>query len=96
MEYPAYYIGVDVGTGSVRAALVDDRGNVIKTEEISINIYNPKMSFYEQSSNEIWSACCKAIKVQTGIIGIYFTYAPQTIYLETEEPGKSMQVLNKK
>lgn len=58
-----YYIGVDVGTGSVRAALVQYNGDIIKTSICPIKIWNPQKDFYEQSSNDIWKSCCKVVKV---------------------------------
>jgi len=57
-----YYVGVDVGTSSVRAALVDSAGKVISTSTHPIKIYEPQPDFYEQSSENIWMACCKTIR----------------------------------
>ena len=48
------YIGIDVGTGSVRAALVSDIGQVLHTSVMPIKIHNPQQDFYEQSSTNIW------------------------------------------
>lgn len=59
----SFYVGVDVGTGSVRAALVDKNGKIKVTAEESISINNPNPDFYEQSSNEIWLKCCALVKV---------------------------------
>jgi ribulose kinase len=38
----SFYIGVDVGTASVRAALVSEAGVVIKKTSKQIKINNPK------------------------------------------------------
>ena len=38
----SYYIGVDVGTGSVRAALVSEVGVVLKKATLPIKIHNPE------------------------------------------------------
>ncbi|PIK39032.1 putative FGGY carbohydrate kinase domain-containing protein isoform X3 [Apostichopus japonicus] len=57
-----YFIGVDCGTGSVRAALVSSNGIVVNTDVEPITVWNPKEDYYEQSSEEIWKACCKVIK----------------------------------
>lgn len=56
-------IGIDVGTGSVRGALVSRNGKIVKVHTLAITTWNPKPDFYQQSSNEIWSACCAIIKV---------------------------------
>ncbi|EFA09750.1 FGGY carbohydrate kinase domain-containing protein [Tribolium castaneum] len=58
----AYFIGVDVGTGSARAALVTDNGKIVKTAVQSIQTWNPQQDFYEQSSDDIWNACVTCIK----------------------------------
>lgn len=60
-----YFVGVDVGTGSARAALVSSNGKILKTFVRSIQTWNPKPGFYEQSSDEIWSACIHCIKTVT-------------------------------
>ena len=60
---PVYFVGVDVGTSSVRAALVRGNGQVIRVAVEPIKIWNPCESFYEQSSDDIWRACCKTVKV---------------------------------
>lgn len=57
-----YVIGVDVGTGSVRAALVQSDGKVIATETKPIRIWNPHPDFYEQSSEDIWEAVVFTVK----------------------------------
>ncbi|XP_014203534.1 FGGY carbohydrate kinase domain-containing protein [Copidosoma floridanum] len=57
-----YFVGVDVGTGSVRAALVDSKGKVIETAVHPIKTFNPHTNFYEQSSNDIWSAVCHVVR----------------------------------
>ncbi|XP_057189780.1 FGGY carbohydrate kinase domain-containing protein isoform X3 [Triplophysa rosa] len=59
------YIGVDVGTGSVRAALVTRDGHVTHTSEESLHVWEPCADHYEQSSADIWSKCCTAVKKVT-------------------------------
>ncbi|RZC42847.1 FGGY carbohydrate kinase domain-containing protein, partial [Asbolus verrucosus] len=58
----AYFVGVDVGTGGARAALVTDNGKIVKTAVENIQTWNPQQDFYEQSSDNIWNACVKCIK----------------------------------
>ncbi|KAM8930001.1 FGGY carbohydrate kinase domain-containing protein [Pelodytes ibericus] len=57
-----YYVGIDVGTASVRAALVDQFGTVVEQAEESIQIWEPEPDHYEQSSDNIWKACCQVSK----------------------------------
>lgn len=58
-----YYVGVDVGSASVRAALVDGFGTVVAHSERPIQIWEPRPDHYEQSSADIWAACCSVTKV---------------------------------
>jgi FGGY-family pentulose kinase len=58
----AAFIGVDVGTGSARAALVNEHGQVLHTHVTPILIHNPRPEFYEQSSKDIWSAVCSSVR----------------------------------
>ncbi|XP_017777333.1 PREDICTED: FGGY carbohydrate kinase domain-containing protein [Nicrophorus vespilloides] len=57
-----YFVGVDVGTGSVRAALVDATGTIRKTSVKEIKIWNDLVDHYEQSSEDIWSCCVRCVK----------------------------------
>ncbi|XP_042127360.1 FGGY carbohydrate kinase domain-containing protein isoform X5 [Peromyscus maniculatus bairdii] len=56
------YVGIDVGTGSVRAALVDQRGIVLAFAEQPIKKWEPQFNHHEQSSEDIWAACCLVTK----------------------------------
>ncbi|XP_029473731.1 FGGY carbohydrate kinase domain-containing protein isoform X2 [Rhinatrema bivittatum] len=63
-----YYVGIDVGTASVRAAMIDQAGTVVAQADEPIQIWEPRPDHYEQSSDDIWAACCKvAKKVGQGI-----------------------------
>ncbi|KAJ8012264.1 hypothetical protein DPEC_G00066870 [Dallia pectoralis] len=57
-----YYVGVDVGTASVRAALVTREGQVKTTAEEPVTIWEPQSGHYVQSSTDIWSKCCSTIQ----------------------------------
>ena len=74
----SYFIGVDVGSGSVRAALVDSTGKIIQTAVHPIKTFNPQEKFYEQSSNNIWIGVCHVVKVR---IKFYFVLIPEFNYL---------------
>lgn len=60
-----YLVGVDVGTGSVRAALVRSCGEVVRVASHPIKTWNPRPEFFQQSSDDIWQSCCIVIKVCT-------------------------------
>lgn len=59
-----YYVGIDVGTGSVRAALVDQQGILLAFAEEPIKKWEPQVNHHEQSSEDIWAACCLVTKVR--------------------------------
>ncbi|KAF8773195.1 FGGY carbohydrate kinase domain-containing [Argiope bruennichi] len=61
-ENKEYFIGVDVGTQSVRAGLVTSKGSFIKTASLPIRTWNPYPDVYEQSSDNIWDLCVKVIQ----------------------------------
>lgn len=63
-----YFVGVDVGTGSVRAALVDGAGRILKKSTSPIKTWNPETDFYQQSSEDIWRCCCKVVRVRNLIV----------------------------
>lgn len=57
-----FFIGCDVGTGSVRAGIFDKAGTMIASSSCPIQTWKPKPDFVEQSSDNIWQMCCKAIR----------------------------------
>ncbi|KAH3661649.1 hypothetical protein OGAPHI_006499 [Ogataea philodendri] len=59
---PIYYIGVDVGTGSARAAVVDQTGAILGLAERPITRHELKANHITQSSTEIWDAICYCVK----------------------------------
>ena len=61
----AYYIGVDVGTGSVRAALVSEKGCMTESAVEPIHTGNPQPGYYEQSSSDIWRAVLVVVNVSS-------------------------------
>lgn len=58
------FIGVDVGTGSVRAALVTASGSIVasKTQDTTTFRSDTDHRIFEQSTTDIWNAICTCIK----------------------------------
>ncbi|KAH7109885.1 D-ribulokinase [Dendryphion nanum] len=91
-----YYIGIDVGTGSARACVVNHTGDIIGLASEDINLWQPKSGYYEQSTSNIWQCVCHAVKhavaesaIDVGLIrGIGFdaTCSLSVFDLETNEP----------
>jgi FGGY-family pentulose kinase len=57
-----FYLGIDVGTGSARAGLFDERGVRAGMGTHPIQHWQPQPDFHEQSSDDIWRACCSAVR----------------------------------
>ena len=60
-----YYIGVDVGTTSVRAALVECSKSSVKVSHTSVHpiqIWNDSPDHFEQSTADIWSAVISTVR----------------------------------
>lgn len=60
----SYFVGVDVGTGSVRAALVTRNGKVLRMSSEETKTWSPNVGYFEQSTDDIWKAVCLAVKVK--------------------------------
>lgn len=63
MSCNVYFVGVDVGTGSVRAALVTEKGKIVKNHVEPTKTWNIQPDFYEQSTEDIWNAIIKCVRV---------------------------------
>jgi FGGY-family pentulose kinase len=64
-------MGIDVGTGSARAGVFDiSSSRMLGQGACDIRIWRPEIDFVEQSSDDIWQACCEAVRmaiVQAGV-----------------------------
>ncbi|KAA8650040.1 FGGY-family carbohydrate kinase [Aspergillus tanneri] len=56
-----HYIGIDVGTGSARACIIDGRGDIVGLASENIGLWQPQQGYYEQSTNNIWHCICVAV-----------------------------------
>lgn len=66
----AYYLGIDVGSASVRAGVFDARGCCLAQAAQGIAQYRPRAGFVEQSSDNIWSQCVTAVREAVKKAGI--------------------------
>ncbi|OAT51093.1 D-ribulokinase [Proteus hauseri ATCC 700826] len=57
-----YFIGVDVGSASVRAAVFNRNGKRLGFSVRPIAQFRPKTDFVEQSSRDIWQQVCTTVK----------------------------------
>lgn len=93
MANEAYFIGIDVGTASARAGIFDDRGRMLAHAARPIQLWYPQANFVEQSSDDIWHACCHAVKQAMAdaelapdqISGVGFDATCSLVAIDTDE-----------
>ncbi|KAF9154488.1 hypothetical protein BG015_000775 [Linnemannia schmuckeri] len=56
------FLGVDVGSGSSRAALITDTGKLLAIHSTPFSTSRPAPDYFEQSSDEIWASICTSVK----------------------------------
>ena len=56
------FIGIDVGSASVRAGIFDLTGQRLAFAVRDIQQFHPRALFVEQSSADIWARCCEAVR----------------------------------
>ncbi len=64
------FLGIDVGTGSVRAGIFDARGALLGSASREIRIGRPQHDFVEQSSDDIWRAAGEATRAALSSAGV--------------------------
>lgn len=69
-ETQSTLIGVDVGSGSVRAGIFDPAGHLLAHASRPITLHRSAGSKVEQSSNEIWRAVCESIREAVSSAGV--------------------------
>ncbi|RDA95956.1 hypothetical protein CP533_5892 [Ophiocordyceps camponoti-saundersi (nom. inval.)] len=57
-----HYIGVDVGTGSARACIIDESGDIKALASRDIKLWQPETGYYEQSTTDIWQCVCECVR----------------------------------
>jgi FGGY-family pentulose kinase len=93
-----YLVGIDVGTGSVRAGVFDERGSMAAIEVRPIQTWQPRPNFVEQSSDDIWRAtgdACRAALATAKIaasevVGISFDATCSLVVLDRQ--GKPLSI----
>ncbi|KAK3946178.1 Nup93/Nic96-domain-containing protein [Diplogelasinospora grovesii] len=59
-----HFIGIDVGTGSARACIIDSTGDIKALATENIKLWQPPSAHghYEQSTTDIWKCICLCVK----------------------------------
>src|SRR5688500_18071957 len=56
------YLGIDIGTSSVKAVIVDDADAVIEQASAPLNVSRPQAGWSEQDPADWWAATNTAVK----------------------------------
>ena len=56
------FLGIDIGSASVRAGLFDANGQRLAFAVRPIKQFHPKPLYVEQSSADIWAQTCAAVR----------------------------------
>lgn len=64
------FVGVDVGSASVRAGLFDETGARLAFAVKPIQQFHPRSDFAEQSSRDIWDQTCAAVRQAVADAGV--------------------------
>ena len=62
-------VGVDVGTGSARAGVMDRAGRLLGRAECRIDMNQPEPNHAEHDSEQIWHAVCTAVRAAMAAAG---------------------------
>lgn len=57
-----YVLGIDIGTGSVKAVAIDVKGNSFEDNQQHYPFNSPKPGYHEQNPEQIWNAFTQSIK----------------------------------
>ena len=93
-----YFLGIDVGTGSVRVGLFTGKGKLIAHKAQAIKVWKPEADYVEQSSEDIWQSLCTACrdlladsKIKPELIkGIGFDATCSLVLVDSQGDGVSV------
>lgn len=57
-----YYMGIDLGTSSVKSLLMKENGEILGTAQEGYDIIKPEQQYAQQDMNLLWQATCKTIQ----------------------------------
>ena len=56
------YLGLDIGTSSVKAVLIDQRQKIVATASAALKVSRPQPGWSEQAPEDWWKACNTVVK----------------------------------
>ena len=70
------FIGIDLGTSSIKTILIDDNQKIIGNASISIGLLNPKSGFFEQEPDSWFTATIKCFEKLKKVLPKYIISFP--------------------
>lgn len=61
-----HYLGIDLGTSSIKVSLADENGTIIDSESRSYPLLLPKLNWSEQNPDDWYNGMIEALKTQIG------------------------------
>lgn len=72
-----HYIGIDVGTGSARACIIDSKGDIVGLASENIGLWQPQQGYYVRVHAQVFLPC----HYRKALCGLRLTPChPGTIY----------------
>jgi FGGY-family pentulose kinase len=65
-----YFLGIDLGTTSVKAGIFDAGGVVVASADAEYPLYTPRSGWAEQTPDDWWAAICRATRALTDDSGV--------------------------
>ena len=59
-----YYLGIDMGSSSIKATVIDEKGDIVAKAKTPTEILNPREGFFEIDSEKVWWGGFKEITRQ--------------------------------
>lgn len=69
-SHDSLFLGVDVGTGSARAGIFDNTGQLLGSGKQDIRLWRAAGGIAEQSSEDIWQAVCISVRLAIQSAGV--------------------------
>lgn len=85
----SYLIGVDVGTGSVRAGLFTEEGRMVEHSSMGVKTWCDQ-GHLEQSTTDIWAAVCSCVQVCSTIDDVYIYCSSTAFQYRMLSPGQTV------
>lgn len=79
-----HYIGIDVGTGSARACIINEKGDIVGLASKNIGLWQPETGYYVcSSSRRRYNTDCSRNNLQMTSGGAFVTVSSRLLHRTT-------------